>query len=255
VPLWAATGLRVPESVLWDAGRQVFYVSCIDGQPTGKDGKGFIARLSPRGEVLTLEWARGMDAPKGMGLAGGLLWVTDIDRLHAIDAETGRIVKTVPAPGTKFLNDIAVGPGGEVYVSDMTTGKVHVLRGDALPVLADLSALKGSNGMLMQAGSLLVGTATGIARVDTSSGRAAIVVPLEGFGMIDGLKACGPEAYLVSNWAGRTQIVRPGAAATPLLDTTAQKIQSADLEYVEATRTLVIPTFFDNRVAAYRLEP
>ncbi|HOX45937.1 MAG TPA: ATP/GTP-binding protein [Myxococcota bacterium] len=255
VPLWIASGLPVPESVLWDPGRQVFYVSCIGGQPTGKDGDGTIARLSAQGEVLARGWARGMDAPKGMGLVGGTLWVTDIDRLHAIDTASGRIVKTVPAPGAEFLNDIAVGPGGEVYVSDMTTGRIHVLRGDALPVLADLSGLKGSNGMLMQAGALLVGTATGIARVDVGSGRAEIAVPVEGFGMIDGLRAYGQGAYLVSNWAGRTQLVRPGGPATPLLDTTAQKIRAADLEYVEATRTLLIPTFTDNRVVAYRLEP
>jgi len=233
----------------------VFYVSCIRGQPTGKDGDGTIARLSARGEVLALGWARGLDAPKGMGLVGDTLWVTDIDRLHAVDSGSGRILRTVPAPGAKFLNDIAVGPGGEVYVSDMTTGRIHVLRGDTLPVLADLSGLKGSNGLLMQGGSLLVGTATGIARVEPATGRAELFVPLQGFGMIDGLRAYGPGAYLVSDWAGRTQIVRTGGPATLLLDTTAQKIRSADFEYVEATRTLLIPTFTDNRVVAYRLEP
>lgn len=70
-------------------GGQVRWIVCVNGQPTEKNGKGFIARLSTKGEVLTLEWAKGMDAPKGMGLAGDLLWVTDIDRLHAIDTKTG----------------------------------------------------------------------------------------------------------------------------------------------------------------------
>lgn len=255
VPLWTATGLKVPESVLHDPARKVLYVSCINGKPTEKNGQGFIARLSLEGAVLDLEWAKGMDAPKGMGLVGDSLWVTDIDRLHSIDPKTGRIQRTLAAPGAKFLNDIAVGPKGEVFVSDMTTGKIHVLREGKLEMLADLAPFGGSNGLLMQAGQLLVGAATGIVKVDPASGKAAIAVPVQGFGMIDGLRAFGEGTYLVSNWSGRTQIVGPGGQATPLLDTTAQKIQSADFEYLAETRTLVIPTFFDNRVVAYRLEP
>ena len=207
------------------------------------------------GEVLALEWAKGMDAPKGMGLVGELLWVTDIDRLHAIDVKTGRTQKTLDAPGAKFLNDIAIGPDGQVLVSDMMTGKIHVVRAEKLEVLAELAAFKGSNGMLMQGGQLLVGTATGIVKVDPASGQAAMHVPVQGFGMIDGLKAFGADTYLVSNWAGRTQIVGPGGQVTLLLDTTAQKIQSADFEYLSESRTLLIPTFFDNRVVAYRIEP
>ena len=39
-----------------------------------------------------------------------------------------------------------------------------------------------------------------------------------------------------------------------LIDTTASKINSADLEYVQSRRLLLIPTFFDNRVMAYKVE-
>ncbi|MDY0002173.1 MAG: ATP-binding protein [Polyangia bacterium] len=254
VELWAARGLKVPESVLHDPARKLLYVSCINGKPTEKNGQGFIARLSIEGAVLDLEWARGMDAPKGMGLVGDLLWVTDIDRLHVIDKRTGRPERRIEAPDTKFLNDIAVGPGGEVFVSDMATGKVHKVKDDKLELLADLKPFEGSNGMLMLDGQLYVGSASGIVKVDPATGKAELHVPIKDFGMVDGLKAVGPGAFLVSNWAGRTQIVGKGGQVTPILDTTAQKIQSADFEYIAETRLLLIPTFFDNRVVAYRLE-
>jgi len=39
-----------------------------------------------------------------------------------------------------------------------------------------------------------------------------------------------------------------------LIDTTASKINSADLGYIKSRRLLLIPTFFDNRVVAYKVE-
>jgi hypothetical protein len=41
---------------------------------------------------------------------------------------------------------------------------------------------------------------------------------------------------------------------TVLIDTTNQKINSADIEYIEGKQILLIPTFFDNRVVAYQVE-
>ena len=45
------TTLRVPESVYFDAKRNVLYVSDIQGDGAVKDGQGFISRLSPEGRV------------------------------------------------------------------------------------------------------------------------------------------------------------------------------------------------------------
>ncbi len=254
-PLWSTAGLKVPESIMYDPARKVLYVSCINGKPTEKNGQGFIAKLSAAGKILTLQWVKGMNAPKGMGLSGDTLYVTDIDRVHVIDVKAGKITKTVDAPGAKFLNDIAIGPKGRVFISDMVTGKVLVLKDGKLSVFTDLKPFKGANGMLMQGDHLRAGTATGIVTVDLATGKASLLVPMKGFGMIDGLKPYGKGAWLVSNWSGRTEIVRADGTVTVLRDTTAQKIQSADLEYLPASRTLLIPTFFNNHVMAFRLTP
>ena len=55
---------------------------------------------------------------------GGTLWVSDIDRIVAVDIEKGEIIKEVPVPNAQFLNDLATGLDGAVYVGDMLASKV-----------------------------------------------------------------------------------------------------------------------------------
>ena len=110
--------LKTPESILYDEARDVLYVSNINGSPMGKDGNGFISKLSTGGEILDLEWVTGLNAPKGAGIAGGTLYVTDIDELVEIDIEAGVVVQRYAAPGAIFLNDLAVDRKGNVYISD-----------------------------------------------------------------------------------------------------------------------------------------
>src|SRR5687768_14246347 len=79
------TKLTTCESVIYDKERDVLYVSNIDGNPEAKDGNGFISKVSLDGKVTEEKWVKGIDAPKGLGLANGKLYVTDIDRVHEID--------------------------------------------------------------------------------------------------------------------------------------------------------------------------
>ena len=54
--LWRTdTVMLTCESVLFDALRQVLFVSCINGAPTEKNGKGYIAMLDLDGNVKSLE--------------------------------------------------------------------------------------------------------------------------------------------------------------------------------------------------------
>ena len=90
VKLWETSGLKTPESALPVPAEGFAYVSNIGGQPTEKDGNGFISKVSlADGKIIELEWAKGMDAPKGLALAKGRLYAADIDKLVEIDAKTG----------------------------------------------------------------------------------------------------------------------------------------------------------------------
>ena len=81
-----AAELKTPESVLFDPAGKVLYVSNIDGkEPWGKDGAGSIAKVGLDGKIIAVEWVKGMNAPKGMGLVKDRLYVADIDRVMVID--------------------------------------------------------------------------------------------------------------------------------------------------------------------------
>lgn len=124
-----AVGIRVagfstPESVLHDPAADVYLVSNINGNPLDKDGNGFISRVTPAGQIAELKWIDGeaegttLNAPKGMAILDGVLYVSDIDCVRGFDQETGAPAAEICVEGATFLNDIAVGPNGELFVSD-----------------------------------------------------------------------------------------------------------------------------------------
>ena len=97
-----------PGSAYFDAASGFVFVSNIgSGGPTGKDGDGYLSKLTPDGKVAAAKWITGLNAPKGIRSSGGRLWVSDIDQLVGIDIQQGKIAERVAVPGAEFLNDVA----------------------------------------------------------------------------------------------------------------------------------------------------
>jgi DNA-binding beta-propeller fold protein YncE len=250
--LWAtAADLKTPESVLYDRTEKVLYVSNINGDPSKKDGNGFISKLSLDGTIITLQWVSGLNAPKGMGIAGGYLYAADIDRIVKIDTAKAEVVKTYPVAGAQFLNDITVGADGSVYVSDMGARAIYILQNDKVSLFLKSEELNRPNGIFFENNVLLVGTDGKIMSIDTASKKVSIYI--DGTGGIDGLEGLGNHTYIISDWAGKVQLVSK-AEKKVLSDTSAQNINAADIEVIPEARQLFIPTFFDNRVVAYKLK-
>ncbi|MGH7718701.1 MAG: hypothetical protein ACREON_07655, partial [Gemmatimonadaceae bacterium] len=84
-----AEGFSTPESVLYDAEADAYFVSNINGSPGERDNNGFISRVRADGTVDSMRFIAGgrggvtLNAPKGMALVGDTLWVTDIDAVRA----------------------------------------------------------------------------------------------------------------------------------------------------------------------------
>jgi len=245
--------LITSESVCYDSDRNILYVSCINGNPVDKDNSGFIAKVDLQGNVIDDKWVTGLDAPKGMGIYKGKLYVTDIDNVVEIDIPTGKITKKYTVDGAKFLNDIAIGPQGSVYISDMATNKIIVIGKDKVAeTFVDAKAIKNPNGLLIEGEKLLVGTDDGIYRIRLDNGRHLRIISIEGG--IDGLKSDGEGNYIISDWKGKVQLVNPDNKPVILFDTSDLGINAADLEYIPSEKLLLIPTFGDNRVSAFRFE-
>lgn len=253
-PAWTASGFKTPESVLYDPLSDMIYVANIDGDPSAKDSSGFISRLSPAGQVLDLEWVKGLDAPKGMALAGGKLYVSNINELVEIDAATGEILARYAAPKSQFLNDVAADAEGTVYVSDSGTGEIYALKEGKLQVWVKDAAIQGPNGLFVLDGRLLVGLAGKIVAINLSDKQISDFARTAEGQMTDGLVPDGMGGYFVSNWVGSTWLASPEQPLRLLIDTEADSINSADIEYIPGSKLLLIPTFFDNQVAAYTVK-
>lgn len=250
---WEAKGeLKVPESVFYDNLNQAIYVSNVTGSPTDKDNTGFISKLSVDGKVVNANWITGLHSPKGIGVVGNLLYVSDIDRVAEIDIKTGKIIRFIEIPGSEFLNDIATDSQGNVYVSDSRKNTVHVIRQGKADLFAEGNKLKGINGLYVEHGFLMAGLENSIVHIDLKTRE--ITDYISNTGSIDGLVPDGNGNYIVSDWQGHVNLVGKGKAKKLLLDTTPAKVNAADIEYVVTKKLLLVPTFSANSVVAYEVK-
>jgi hypothetical protein len=242
--------LKTPESVYFDKARNQIYVSNINGKPTVKDGNGFISLLEKDGTIKKLEWITGMNAPKGMVLLDSLLYVTDIDRFHIININKTKIVKTVGVEGATFLNDMAADLNGNVYITDMENDHVLKFDGSEVTVWLEGEQIVKPNGLAQEKDFLFVGVKNSLLKVSLSDKHIKVLI--EETGPVDGLIHIGGNKFVISDWSGRIILATP-LEKIVLSNTTENNIQAADLGYIPDEKTILIPTFFDNRVVARRL--
>ena len=251
--LWETdTLLTTCESVFYDRQRNVLYVSNIRGVPTDKDGNGFISKVNLDGSIENLQWVTGLDAPKGMGVAGDKLYVTNIDELVEVDIISGEIVRRYLVEGALFLNDVAT-DGNEVYFTDSDTNKIHLLSDGKITTWVE-SDLKGPNGLFIESNSILLASmGSADLKAISKSDKSQKVIGTE-IGAGDGIgKTIGGD-YIVSNWQGEVYHIKPDGKKIKLLDTKGQKLNTADIEFIADKKMLLVPTFFGNTVVAYELK-
>ena len=160
---------ETPESVIYDKQGNVIYVSNISGSPQAKDGNGFISKLNINGEIEKLKWIEGLDAPKGMGLFNGNLYVTDLDQIVEISIEQGKILKKYKSNKAQFLNDISIDNSGSVYVSDNIANIIFQLKDGKLESWLSSPELNGPNGLYVENDRLLVGNDGYLLSVNTQT--------------------------------------------------------------------------------------
>ena len=249
-PIWRAQGLANPESVALSADRDFLYVTNVNGDGEAKDGNGFIARVGLDGRVLEREWARGLDAPKGIMLRGESLYVADIDAMIEIDARSGAVTRRIAAPGALFLNDLAFAPDGGVLIADSQNTRIYSIRSDTAEVWVEDALLDSVNGLYAEPGRLVVTTMAGrLLAIDYQS--RAIRVLAEGLGDADGIAPLGNGSYLVSEWPGLMHVVAADGSHRTVMDTRAQKIYLNDFLLVDDA--LYQPNWEPGTLTAYRV--
>lgn len=251
---WATDNiLRTPESVLYDPTRDVIYVSNINQINTArKDGDGFISKINKEGKVEVLYWVTGLNDPRGMALHNNVLYVADLNEIVAISTQTGAILDRYVADRASYLNDVAVDENGNVYVTDSEEWRIYLLRNGRVSTWMKNTDRKRPNGILLDGKRLLVTLGDEVRFLDPetqkwSSWTRGINTP-DGIAKVEG-------GFLVSSWDGEVYFVNEEGRNWRILNTAGKGINAADISYAKTPGLLLVPTFNDNRVMAYRLNP
>jgi hypothetical protein len=262
--VWQATGLDGPESAVLDSGAGVFYVSNVNGEANAADGNGYISKLSSNGEIQDKEWVTGLNAPKGLALHDGKLYVSDIDELAVIDTASGEITARHKAEGATFLNDVTAHQDGGVFVSDMMQNQIWKLEGDQFELWLQDDELENPNGLLAEQDRLVV-AAWGkpkedfstdvpghLKAVDYQNKEITSIGPGDPIGNLDGVEPNGQGGYLVTDWfSGGLYDISEDGKAEMVMDLNQG---SADHEFVEGDNLAVIPMMMDGTVTAYKMQ-
>lgn len=240
---------ETPESVIYNESQDVIYVANINGNTSEKDGNGFISELNPNGKIKTLKWIENLNAPKGLAIFEEKLYVADIDQLVEIDIKKGEILNKYDAPGAVFLNDVTSCLNGMVFVSDSRAAKIYVFHQGEIKVWMEGDPLKSPNGLLAENGKLFVGDSN-IYEVDILTQE--VITIIENTSGIDGLEKNKDGEFLISYWKGQIFINKNGENIK-LHDSVKQEIYTADIDFALKYNLILVPTFSDNRVIAYRI--
>ena len=265
---WRVTdGISTPESVLFDAAGDRFFVSNINGKPNEVDNNGYITELSADGKVVKPKLIEGgkdkikLDAPKGLGLLNGVLYVSDITVVRKFDVKTGAPKGEIAVKDSTFLNDLAIAPDGRVFVTDSGiklgangfdptgTDAVYVIdKAGKVKPLAKAKELNGPNGVLFVDNKVLVNTfgSNEIYRLDDKGAKQDVTtVPTGG---LDGFASVG-DSLFVSSWQGNTIYKgKLGQKFEPLV----QGLKgAADFAFDSKRSRVVVPRFTENAVEAY----
>lgn len=237
--LTSVTGFAGPEGVRYDPDQDVYFVSNFNGRASG-DANGFISRVSAQGELVAREFMTGTAAaplhgPRGMFIVGDTLWAADAQGVHGFHRRTGAHLAFVDfggfAPG--FLNDIARGPDGALYVTDTGKPRLYRMHGGRATLALEDSLLGPPNGITWHAASgrfLVAPWGGGQTFRAWRPGQAALeVAATSPGGRFDGIEAVGARVLVASqrdsslhvleNGTGRRLIRLGGAPADIGVDT------------------------------------
>ena len=266
--------LEAPEAARFDPELGVYFVANINGSPLGKDGNGFISRLTRDGKVDSLKFIAGgrggavLNAPKGMAISGDTLWVADIDAARAFDKRSGKPILTVTLAGrARFLNDAVVGPDGAIYMTDTGVAddgkggmahpgpdQVFRIENRKATVVLTFADKPGPNGITWDsAGSRFVIVPFGAKSIfQWAPGDSSARVIAEGPGMMDGVEPLGDGRLLITSWADSSLFVLDAGKITRLLGGLPGP---ADIGFDRERGRIAVPSLTDNRLEFVDLGP
>ncbi|MFP5224002.1 MAG: hypothetical protein ACLGH3_00345 [Actinomycetota bacterium] len=240
VPTQIVTSLTGPESAVWDATTEAWYISF-----GGFSGRGGVARLA-EGSSEPVVFTGDMSGPQGVTIFEGTMYVADGDVIHVIDMADPEDRSTI---SIRAANDLDVDDDtGDVYVTDLGGNTIwRILAGsDAAEAFATINA---PDGIYVKDGGVYIanfalGGPGGLYRFDIATGQRSTIVELPG-ATLDGLESDG-EDWLVTDFSkGHLLRITEDGTVTPAGQFL---VGSADLGLNPETRVIAVPNLLLNNV-------
>jgi hypothetical protein len=272
-PIEKYTGLSSPESVWYDAAADRYLVSNVNGSALTGTGwrktvsnHGFISVLSPQGNVTALKWIEDgrdgvhLDAPKGIVVADGVLYVADVNVVRTFDARTGGPRRDIRVIGATFLTDLAAGEDGRIYLTDAGvpdgsfnptgTDSVYVIEGERVTAIARGTQLNRPEALAWTTNGLVVGSfeSNEVYRLDAKGAKQDVTrIPSGG---VTGIVPLG-DFLLVTSWQSSSVLLGKLGSTFEVALTDQQS--PADIGYDAKRARLLVPHFDAGTVDAYAL--
>lgn len=253
-----------PESVVYDRKREVLYVTNFDNRANLQETDaskftGYISKLDLNGRIIEKEWVSGLHAPAGMAIFKDKLYTLERKCLTEIEMRSGKIIRRIPIPDCDFPNDVSVDGKGNFYISDTSpsdwmASKIYRFSKGKFEVWLEGPDVWRPNGTYIHDDNLFFGGNPGdpfLKSVHLKTKKIDRLASL-GSGVIDGIKRLGNGNLLVSHWEGLLYTITPTGEIIEIMDSVG-KFNVADFEYIPDKNMILIPTFVDNRVIAFRL--
>lgn len=245
--IWVTGGFSAPEGVATDGDS--LYISNVAGEAADKDGEGWISRVSLQGELLEEKWVSGLNAPKGIAIRDGKLFVSDYDAYHVIDIATAQIDNTYPVDGAGFLNDITVWQNG-VYLSDSGSARIFQIDVNGYKEWLADDRLGGVNGLTADGERLLIATMDSGTLFETRGARDLTELAT-GMENADGIAVLDNGGYLVSSWPGQIWHVTPEGETVELHNT--EEVPTFQNDLTRVGDMIIVPNWQPGTVTAWRL--
>jgi hypothetical protein len=143
-----------------------------------------------------------------------------------------------------------VGSDGVIYVSDSKIKKIFKVKDGVSELFVD--NLKGPNGVLMRDKDFYLLDAGGVFKMNADKSLTKITEGMEGG--TDGIENVQGNDFIVSCWAGTIYYVSADGTKQLLKDTRPEKGNTADIGFDPKTKTVFVPTFWNNSVIAYKVK-
>lgn len=235
-----------PISVTHDRATDLLYVSCLDD--IDNQDHGLICRTDIYGEIIDTLDVRQLRQPKGCKVAGGCLYVTDINCVIRYNLAADSIDMVYMLPKAMYLSDVEADSYGNIFVSDTHAGCIYKIRGDSSMVFCKDSLLNNVTGLCYNGNNVVAGAKNCIVCI-SNNGKASVMAhtPFS----VYGIRSLDDGSYLASDFVGNIHHV--SASGSTVIYKKNADANSADFEYIPEQRMIYLPTYIKNSLVLFRV--